>query len=250
MDNHIDLSVPGFSEHEGFRVIPADTDALKDYVYRFRYYVDVSIMQRKQVHADDARRIIRDPLDTNGVSYLAIDNGRMVGTVRRNMLDETEAADDAHFYKAHLFDMARADRLAVTSKMMILPEYHGTKTTAHLISAYARHCYKAGVEVDVIGCSEESVPFFERLGYFSHSGWAFHQDHGRVRAMFFAWDTVNYMHSIRSPFASAAREHVYDDQYGGYAFIRQLAHEPTLGSIRLASAQYRRAIRKHADVRG
>lgn len=248
MDHRIDLSVPGFSDHEGFRVVPADTEALKACVYRFRYYVDVTILKKKHIHADHSRGAIRDPLDTHGVNYVVINDGRMVGAVRRNKLVEAQAASSADVYAAHLFDRARADRMAITTMPTMLPENRGTKSAIHLMSAYARHCYKAGVEVDLIVCDEPSIPFFERLGYLAHSGWTFHRDSGRVRPMFLAWDAVNYMHSILSPLSSAAREHVYDDQYGGYDLIRRLAHGPTLGSIRLASAQYRRAIPKHADV--
>jgi hypothetical protein len=242
----IDLRIPEPHCHEGFSVIQADTDELRDCVYRLRYYVYVMIMKRKQVYADHARRIICEPMDEIGISYLAIKNGQMIGTVRRNLLKDETASYYASFYQAELFETVHSDRLAMTTKLMMLPEYQGTRQSLQFINDYASNCYEGGIAVDLIDCNEHLIPFFERLGYFGHTGWAIHKEYGRVLPMFFASDAVRYLELIRSPWASIASKYVKDDQYGGYTLIRRLAQLPMLEPIRSASAQYRAQLNRAA----
>ena len=236
-----DLRVPAYAGRRGFAVIPADTEELRDCVYRLRYYVYITVMNRKQIYADHSRRIIQEPLDESGVSYLAIKDGQMIGTVRRNHFGDLSTAYYSDFYKVSLFSKVRADRIAMTTKLMVLPQYQGTMTALQLISRYAAESYRLGVEIDLIDCNEHLVKFFERLGYFTHLGWSVHDEYGRVLPMFLALDAVRYLRSIRSPLAIQASKHVCDDQYGGYELIRRLARQPTLDLIRHAAIPFRQS---------
>lgn len=239
MGEKMDLCVPGYAGRHGFSVIPADTEELRNCAYRLRYYVYVAIMRRTQIYADHLRQIICEPMDEQGLSYLAVKDGQMIGTVRRNYLSDPATDYYGDFYQAGLFGMERARRIAMTTKLMVIPEYQGSRYSFQLITDYAEMSYRLGVEVDLIDCNDHLVQFFERFGYFSHLGWSVHKEYGRVRPMFLAPDAIRYLKRIRSPFASFAAKYAADGQYGGYELIRSLARRPALELARDASAEYR-----------
>ena len=242
MSISIDLNVPGYEGHTGFTVVMASTAILQDRAYRLRYFVYVDVMKRTQLYADHAKRKICEPLDENGIVYLAIFNGKMIGTIRRNLLSDPAAQYYRELYQTKLFDLVRADRVAITTKLMLLPEFQRTKSVSQLIRSYAIDQYKDGIQLDIIDSNEHLIPFFERLGYFSYIGWVDHKEYGQVRPMFLAQDAVEYLKEIKSLLAPIAESALKDNAYGGYRFIKHLAQEPALEDIRRTSARYRAEI--------
>src|SRR5437879_5817123 len=123
MSKRSDLIVPGFEQHDGFAVVKATTEILRECAYRLRYRVYVEIMKRTQLYADHSTRKIYEPLDERGAVYLAVFNGKMIGTIRRNLLDDATTQYYQDLYQARLFDLNRAHRMAITTKLMVLPEF-------------------------------------------------------------------------------------------------------------------------------
>jgi hypothetical protein len=77
-----------FAGRVGFDVVRAEDDEVSDLVHRFRYHVYVTLVGRRQLYADHARKTIREPLDERGQNYLALKDGAVIGTIRRNTLDD------------------------------------------------------------------------------------------------------------------------------------------------------------------
>lgn len=242
------IPVPGFSDHTGLNIVRADTEELQHVVYSFRYQIYVEVMSRRQKCADHARRMIREPLDERGENYLAVKDGMIVGTVRRNRMDDPAAGYYAKLYRLHLFGETRQDRIAMTTKLMVRPDLQGGTVAPRLIAAYAKESYSSGNQVDLLDCNQNLIPFMERLGYFSYRRWAFHTEFGTVRPMFLPMDALCYLREIGSILTPVARPFIRDGQYGGYDLIRSLAEEPRTESLRHIANAYRRPVDKLAHA--
>mgnify|MGYP001809710637 CR=1 FL=1 len=239
MLDEITFTAPRFLGDHGFCVVRADDEELAELVYRFRYHVYVTLMKRRQIHADHLRQQVMEPLDGAGTNFLAVKDGRIVGTIRRNMLDDPTTAYYAKVYRADLFDRERFPKIAITTKLMMLPQYQRSTLPIRLIAAYAADGYVRGVEIDLIDCNSHLVDFFEKMGYFSYTGWTFHKEYGTVRPMFLSVDAIGYLKSINSFLWQEAAAAIADNAYGGYRLIRDLAEEPRNARIRAAARPLR-----------
>lgn len=229
-------------ETHRFQVIQAADEELKDLVYRFRYHVYVRLMNRRQVHADHARGTIVEPMDEMGSNYLAVKDGRVIGTIRRNVFSDASTRYYAKIYRVAAFEGLDVDRIAITTKLMMLPNYQRSTLPVRLITEYARDGYRQGIAVDMIDCNKHLIEFFEKMGYFSYIGWAFHKEFGSVRPMFLASDAVQYLTAINSFLTQSAHGLVSDGAYGGYERIRRLAQEPKHPRIRELSRHLRHTV--------
>jgi hypothetical protein len=240
MLNAVSFIVPAYVGHQGFLVVRADTPDLSELVYRFRYHIYVEQMGRRQIYADHITKSIKEPLDELGDNFLAIKDGRLIGTIRRNRLDDPSTAYYQKIYRSNLFDMSRDHNIATTTKLMLLPEYRQSMYSVRLIKEYADHGYRDGVQVELLDCNKHLVQFFEKMGYFSYCGWTFHKEFGKVRPMFFASDITAYMTEVNSFLTPVAEKNdIIDGMYGGYELVERLAEEPWNPRIRHISAKFR-----------
>jgi hypothetical protein len=219
------------------RVLTADTPELLDAVYAFRYRVYVELMGRRQKHADHVRKRIAEPLDSAGVNFVAMRGGTVVGVVRGNAMDDDAATYYRRLYKFSLFDVPAAD-VMFSTKLMIDPALRGSPIVIELIRAYARHGYRRGVRVNVIDCNKPLIPFFEKIGYFSYTGWVFHREYGTVRPMFLATDALRYFESIDSVVNGTQENHLVDGAFGGYDLIERIAKRPESETVREKAASH------------
>lgn len=213
------------------RIVRANSVDMEEAVYAFRYSVYVEMMGRKQLYADHRLKQIREPLDERGQIYVALADGRVVGTVRRNFIDEPAAAYYREFYRSHLFESVPSSKIGMTTKLMVLPSLRGTRLPTRLLRAFAGDGAAQGIVVDLMDCNDHLVAYFERYGYVSYMDWANHEEYGRVRPMFVATDTIRYLRSIKSPLFAAFSPHVKDGCYGGYRLLATLATDPVSAAI-------------------
>jgi len=174
-------------------------------IYRFRYRIYVKLMRRRQEHVDHRLRTVQEPLDDRGQIAFAMARGRVVATLRTNYLDDPAAEYYRRLYRSDLFEEVQLNRMTVTSKLMIAPEFRGTSLVLRLVAYMTRQLhYKEGVLFDLIDCNAPLVPFFERLGYDSHIGRALHREYGRVQPMFIALRDLEHLAARRSPLLRTA----------------------------------------------
>ena len=213
-----------------FDVVLADA-ALAEEIYRFRYKIYVEHMGRRQLYADHVSRRIEEPFDKDGFNFAAVRNGEVVGTIRGN-----KASDASMTYYRNLFRLDKVNNdmssINVTTKLMVRPDLSGTTTGPRLIEAYTSYICKNGAQVGIIDCNKHLIPFFERIGFFSYMGWAFHKEYGTVRPMVIALDTLQYLSAIRSVIFQAAKSNIQDGAYGGYDLIRRIGQSPALLSVK------------------
>jgi GNAT superfamily N-acetyltransferase len=213
------------------QILSADTPALRLEAYRFRYRIYVETMGRRQIHADHARQVVREPLDESGRIFIAVRHGQVVGTVRGNTMDDPATAYYHGLYMLDRFGQRDPSTIQMTTKLMIDPFYSGTGLPARLISAYAAAAYSRGVQIDLIDCNKHLISFFLRLGYFPYCGWRFHKEYGSVKPMFLALDALRHLRAVGSFLEKPAARLVQDGQYGGYELIdSQVADPPQYGA--------------------
>jgi hypothetical protein len=209
----------------GCRFVLCDSAALRRAVFAFRYETYVVAMQRRQVHADHARRVIEEPMDADGHNYAALLGDEVVATIRASHAEDPAARYYRRLYRVdELCDAAHAQ---VTTKLMIRSDLRRSSLGARLLAFYGADRVQRGMRVDVMDCNAPLVPMFEGLGYHSYCGWVFHREFGTVRAMFTAADTLRWFHAIGSPLGRMDGRLVADDAYGGYALVRRMASPPT-----------------------
>jgi len=225
---------------KGTHFLLVDNDELADALYRFRYLVYIEKMNRNQDYANHDKKTIEEPLDQFGYNYVAIKNGFIVGCIRRNYLSDGDIDYYHEFYEIDKFKCTSSNSIGITTKLMFIDEYKGTRLPLMLIKHYAKESCLKGMEIDVIDCNDYLVEFFERLGYFTHTGWKHHKEYGRVMPMFLSLDAKSYLDKIKSPLFSCFDSIKVDNQYGGRNKIKELAILPSSDSIsKIANEIYR-----------
>lgn len=209
------------------KFVVADNQHLLDEICHFRYHVYVALMKRQQIYADHVRRTIFEPLDTTGVNCAAFISGRIVGAIRSNSFAEPASSYYQKIYRVNKFSEFDLSEMSFTTKLMVLPEFRKTSIPTRLIREYASLGYRAGIKLTFIDCNKPLIPMFERMGYFSYMGWAFHKEYGTVRPMFMATDTLRYQRYLKSILYKPASIVLVDNQYDGYSTVRRYAERPS-----------------------
>lgn len=201
------------------RFMLADTPELKEAVYRFRYDIYVTHMGRKQAYADHECRTVREPLDDEGRSFVAVLNDEVVGTIRSNRAHEAALAYYRDFYQIDRFGFSDLSLIQITTKLMVRPDLTRSGLSMRMIQHYAADAARNGFRVDFIDCNAHLVPMFERMGYASYCGWQVHKEYGSVRPMFLPLDSTARQRDLASPLAEPIGRFVPDGIYGGYDLL-------------------------------
>ena len=206
------------------RIVLADTDALRNLVYRFRYDIYVKRMGRRQLYADPSSEAIVEPQDRLGRTHLALDGqGNAIGTIRSNLASDTSMIYYRKLYRLDEFEFSDLSDIQITTKFIIHPSHRGSTLAHRIIRDFAIDGYIRSIKINFIDCNKSLINFFERLGYSSYCGWRFHKEYGTVRPMFYAVDAVNHLHNIGSLLYKVAASRVVDNQYGGSDLVRRFA---------------------------
>lgn len=180
------------------------TKAERTAVYQFRYRIYVEEMHRKQRYADHTRKQIVDPLDETAFLVAAFDDDIVVGTQRLSVGNRGHFGEYASLYKMREFGQYWPERLSISSRLMVSPEYRRTTVPMQL----AITCYKlalgAGVVFDFMDCNEHLVGYFGKLGFRQVFSRLIHPEYGEVVPMVLAGLDSEHLDRVGSPL----RKHV------------------------------------------
>lgn len=181
-------------------IVPVKGERELNLVGRLRYAVTVDEMRLKMAYADHSRRLVLEPLDRTGHVLAAFARGRVVGTVRGNLLAQS---DIGHYYESYAIGQFPAGvraLLSITTRLAIDRAYRGGGLFMRLADAMYRHYLQEGVTVDVIDCRKPLVTYFFRLGYRVHKPDLEHPEFGDVAVLYLAVEDEPHLRAIRSPF--------------------------------------------------
>ena len=144
---------------------------------RLRYEVYCEELERSSPFADHAQRIIADDLDATGYTFIAVEAGEAVGTIRANRPSEGSLGVLEELYGMRASPHYPA-KTAVCTKFIVSRSRRTTLTAFKLIGAIARF----GVANDVRECYGDCIPsllpFYQALGFVQSGEQFFHRENG------------------------------------------------------------------------
>jgi CRP-like cAMP-binding protein len=149
---------------------------------RLRYEVYCVELGRHSPFADHEARIISDPLDVFGTTFIAVADGETIGTLRSNVSRE---GDLGHL--EDVYGMRKSphhpEATAICTKFAIRRSHRGSSAATRLISAMVGLGLRTGVKACYIDSIPDLIPYYRALG-FAPSGRAFlHRENGLSRPM-------------------------------------------------------------------
>lgn len=174
-------------------------------IYRFRYDIYVTEMNRVQRYADHENKTIIDPLDATAACILgAFDNGKVVGTVRTNFVRDG-VGEYFELYRLNSLNVTdEIDTYTITTRLMIGRSFRNTLLGYRLSTAVYKFGLSADISFDVIDCNFERLSFFTRLGYrtFLTDQTVDHPEYGTVWVLRLPLRDFDWLKSNKSPFAA------------------------------------------------
>jgi hypothetical protein len=192
------------------RIRSATTPEDLNKVAQFRYRIYVEEMGRFQQYANHTEKTIYEPLDQHGHILMAVEDSNVVGTVRVNLGSESDLGPYTELYRLRELGSLFPNRVSITTKLMIAPEYRRTPLALKL--ALACYRYASDVDVDAIDCNPPLRPFFLKLGYRQIFGPIHHPEYGYVIPMFIAVRDKAHLKQVGSPFYKLSQSLDHDQE--------------------------------------
>ena len=105
------------------RLAHADTD--RSAVYAFRYNVIINELGVRLATADNARRVVIDSEDRTAHLLAAYDDGRVIGTVRMNVLADGPAEPHSSLLGLDSVEHGTLSEASVTSRLLVTASHRG-----------------------------------------------------------------------------------------------------------------------------
>jgi hypothetical protein len=131
---------------------------------RLRYQVYCIELGRQSPHADHDRMIIGDPLDRFGHTFIAIEDGETIGTLRTNFCKEGSLG----IYEEHYGMRAskhHPDQTAICTKFIVKRSKRGSLAFFKLMFDGLQYLTRRGAAECYIDCIPSLVPFYERCEF-------------------------------------------------------------------------------------
>ncbi|HXX28980.1 MAG TPA: cyclic nucleotide-binding domain-containing protein [Terriglobales bacterium] len=165
------------SSTTGIEVLLCLNKEMLESAQRLRYSVYCEELQRQSPYADHAKKIITDTLDQTGHTFLAVEKGETIGTVRVNLSSEGPLGvlEDLYGMRASKY---HPQGTGVCTKFIVKKSKRGGPTSLALISAVARYGMRHSIKEAYIDCVPALLPYYRAIG-FTRVGDAFlHQENG------------------------------------------------------------------------
>jgi CRP-like cAMP-binding protein len=144
---------------------------------RLRYDVYCGELGRNSPHADHDKKIISDDLDSFGHTFLAMENGETIGTMRGNLPFEGPLG-----VLEELYGMNKSPNhpksTAICTKLIVKKTKRGSRAALRLISAMVRFGRRDNITECYIDSIPDLVPFYEGLGFTVSAPKFFHRENG------------------------------------------------------------------------
>ena len=186
----------------------AKNEEEKRAVYRLRYELFVEDQSLFGEEADHQNRLLFDTFDACSTIAMAIDNGRLIGTMRMTLGNHyTWDASSVEVYQMRLFDGAVARRdITTVTRFVIEKAYRGTDVSARLMEICFRHAARNNAELILANCEPHLVSHYIPFGFRPFGQLNNHETNGMRVAICIVCGDLDHLRRINSPMHSAFAE--------------------------------------------
>ncbi len=144
---------------------------------RLRYEVYCRDLGRKSPFADHDRKVISDALDDVGYTFLALEGGAAIGTLRVNFAADGPLGllEDVYGMKLSPHHPAKT---AVCTKFIVKKTKRKSPAAVKLMCATARHCSQNGIKELYIDCIPPLLPYYRAMGFTVVGECFYHRENG------------------------------------------------------------------------
>ncbi len=181
-EERLDLNqqlAPSLAEDDEFpvEILLCRNEQMLEVATRMRYRVYCEELGRSSPYADHDSKVIRDNLDDSGYTFLAMEDGRAIGTLRANLSTEGDLG-----VLEDLYGMASSschpDHTIICTKFIVEKSKRGSPASMGLIGAMASFALKEGIRECFIDCVPRLIPLYRRLGFVVSGEKFFHYENG------------------------------------------------------------------------
>lgn len=210
----------------------ADTERLREAVFRFRYQVYVQEMNLFETAADHDHGRLVDAEDETARIFVALLGDEVVGTLRLNWGGDAPFAERKrcdYDLDRFLNEVAPA-QITVSSRFVVRDDLRGDLLSFQLIMAAATFGQEHGVEVAVCDCQPHLINLYRRLGFRSYTETINDPQFGILVPLVLIWQDVQHLERVGSPFLSMVQRAPVDPQFRA----RLVALVPSTSTVRSA----------------
>jgi CRP-like cAMP-binding protein/predicted GNAT family N-acyltransferase len=144
---------------------------------RLRYQVHCQELGRQSPYADHDRKIISDSLDETGYTFIAVESGETIGTLRGNA-----ARDGQLGILEELYGMRTSPHhpaaTCICTKFVIKKSKRGGLAAIKLMSAAIRSGAPYSIKECYIDCVPALLPYYKAIGFTVSGPMFFHRENG------------------------------------------------------------------------
>jgi CRP-like cAMP-binding protein len=164
------LPIPGKSSN--IEVIHCRDEKILKEVMRLRYHICCEEFGRYSPHLDHDKKILRDEFDDFGHEFVAIEEGKVIGSLRANLAREGALGVFEDFYGMRS-SKNHPQRTAICTKVIIKKSKRGTPAYLKMCTAWLQFAMREGIVECYIGCEPKLTSILAMLG-FKRSGERFY----------------------------------------------------------------------------
>jgi CRP-like cAMP-binding protein len=186
-----------------------DADAIEVYMcrtaemlaqaQRLRYDVYCGELRRQSPYADHERRIIADALDECGHTFVAVERGEIIGTLRLNLASEGPLGilEDLYGMRASAHHPRRT---GICTKFIVRKAKRGGPASLKLIAAAVKYGLRNSVREGYIDCIPALLPYYKALGFTVTAPPFVHRENGTSHPM--VLDLARHGRTLATPFGT------------------------------------------------
>lgn len=144
---------------------------------RLRYEVYCLELGRNSPYADHKKQTISDDLDRFGHTFIAVQAGEVIGTLRSNFSVEGPLGA-----LEELYGMKKSDQhpqaTAICTKFIVRKAKRASPTSSKLIAAMTRFGIENQIKECYIDCIPALLPYYKALGFTDAGQTFFHRENG------------------------------------------------------------------------
>ena len=157
-------------------VLCRNADMLVD-AQRLRYQVYCEELGRTSPNAVHEKKIIADDLDAFGHTFLAVEDGESIGTLRANRPSEGPVGILEALYNMDASEF-HPERTIVCTKFVIRGDRRNTMAGIKLVAAFARYSVQHDLRECYIDCIPSLRAFYMAMGFRSAGKKFLHRENG------------------------------------------------------------------------